>query len=58
MPPIFNDVAEVIPFMAIFLRGAVLCDALPCIMLKQMVIWTCRQHSLTSGMPCLIIVAD
>jgi hypothetical protein len=33
MPPIFDDVAEVIPIMAIFLRGAVLSDAPSRIML-------------------------
>jgi hypothetical protein len=30
---IFNDVAEIIPITAIFLRTAVLCDALACIVL-------------------------
>jgi hypothetical protein len=49
MPPIFNDIAEVIPFTAVFPRDAVLGDASLCIMLGQMAIWTCRRRSLTLG---------
>jgi hypothetical protein len=40
MPPIFNNVAEVIPITAVFPRDAVLGDVLPCIMLEQTVITT------------------
>jgi hypothetical protein len=39
--PIFNNVAEVIPFTVVFPHGEVLSDALPCIMLEQTVVWAC-----------------
>jgi hypothetical protein len=55
---IFNNVAEVIPFMVVFLHGAVLSDAPSSIMLGQMTIWTCRRCSFTSGTPCPIIITD
>jgi hypothetical protein len=58
MPLIFNNVVEVIPFMAVFPRDAVLGAAPSYIMLEQTVIYTCQRRSLTSGMPCPIIVAD
>jgi hypothetical protein len=38
MPPIFNNVADVISFMAVFLGGIALSDALLHVMLGQMVI--------------------
>jgi hypothetical protein len=49
---------EVIPFMTVFPHGVVLSDASSCIKIKQTAIWTYRPRSFTSGMPCLIVVAE
>jgi hypothetical protein len=57
MPSIFNDVVEIIPITAVLACGTVLGDASSHIMLRQAAIWTGQWRSLTSGMPCLIIVA-
>jgi hypothetical protein len=49
---------EVISIAAILLCGVILGDATSRIMLRQMVIWIGRQHSLTLDTPCPIVVAD
>jgi hypothetical protein len=38
MPPVFNDVVEIIPITTVFPRNAILGDAPSCIMLEQTVI--------------------
>jgi hypothetical protein len=58
MPPIFNNVVKVIPFMTVSPRRAVLSDTPSCIMLEQMAIWTHLRRSFTSGTPCPIVVTD
>jgi hypothetical protein len=58
MPPIFDDIVEVITIAAILPYGTVLSDVSPHIMLSQMAIRTSRGCGFASGMPCPIIVAD
>jgi hypothetical protein len=40
MPPIFNDIAEVIPITAVLPCGEILGDVPPRVMLGQTAIWT------------------
>jgi hypothetical protein len=35
VPPIFNDIAKVIPIMALFLHGVVLGNAASCVIVSQ-----------------------
>jgi hypothetical protein len=58
MPPIFNNIADVISFPALFLSDTTLGDAPSRVVLGSTVIWTCCRRSLTSSKSCPIVIAD
>jgi hypothetical protein len=56
MPPIFNNVSDVVPIMAVLPNIAVLGDASPCVVSSQAPVRAEGRCDFTSGTPCPIIM--